>query len=322
MLISDFPFARLRRLRSSQWVRDLLAETHLNSKDLIYPLFIKSGYNIKEEISMMPGVFRYSVDEVLPVIQHALNLGIKVFAPFPCVDSNLKSIDGKEAFNPNNLLCNAIKKIKDKFGNSIGIISDVALDPYTSHGHDGIFKNGKILNDITIEALCKQALVQSAAGCDIIAPSDMMDGRIKNIRQALDSSQFEDVMILSYSAKYCSSLYTPFRDAISTNNLTIDKSSYQLDYRNSKEAMLEIAHDIKESADIIMIKPAMMYADIIKEASSRFDNPIFAYQVSGEYAMLCGNINNMLESLFALKRSGSTAIFTYAATQVAEIINY
>lgn len=320
----QFPELRLRRLRQSKSIRNLVAENHISPSQLVLPIFVKRGKDIKEGIASLPGIFRHSVDNVILLIGEALKLGIKSFALFPCVEQNLKSSGADEAYNPDNLICTAIKSIKDKFGSSVVIATDVALDPYAIDGHDGITEDGKVLNDETIEILCKQALVQAAAGSDIIAPSDMMDGRIANIRNALDIGDFEDVIILSYSAKYSSNLYFPFRDAVgSSTEKKIDKSTYQLDYRNSREAMREIELDIGECADIIMIKPATFYLDIIKEASGRFDIPIFAYQVSGEYQMLkqCGGNELLLESLIAIKRAGAMSIFTYGAIEIARMLN-
>jgi porphobilinogen synthase len=314
---------RIRRLRKNKIIRNLVAENYILPSQLILPIFVKDGKNIKEEIKSLPGIYRYSMDTIILFIQEAYKLGIKTFALFPYVDQNLKSENADEAYNPDNLICRTIKEIKNKFGDNVVIVTDVALDPYTIDGHDGLTEDNQILNDETIEVLCKQALVQAASGSDIIAPSDMMDGRVINIRNALDIASFSDVMILSYSAKYASNLYFPFRDAIGSTNGKIDKSSYQLDYRNSKEAIREVELDISECADIIMIKPATFYLDIIKEVSERFDIPVFAYQVSGEYQMFkqCGGIELLFESLVSIKRAGATSIITYGAIEIAKMLN-
>ena len=319
-----FPLIRHRRNRKDSWIRDLVAENHLRVDDLIWPIFVVDGKNIKEEIKTLPGVYRYSIDLAVEEIKNAKQLGIKAVAIFPVTDKSLKTEDGRESYNPNNLICNSIKKIKDTVVD-IGVICDVALDPYTSHGHDGVLNEVKnyVDNDQTIEILIKQALVQAEAGCDVIAPSDMMDGRILKIRQALERNNFINVNILAYSAKYASNFYGPFRDAVgSSTNLGIaDKKNYQMDFRNSKEALQEIASDIKEGADIVMIKPGMPYLDIVLQASKNFNVPIFVYQVSGEYAMLkfaaeqnCFSYEKaLIESLTSFKRAGASAILTYAA---------
>lgn len=317
-----FPNIRLRRLRYYPWIRDLVREHSLSVNDLILPLFVRSGNNIQESISTMPGCFRYSVDKLIPVVKHAYSLGIKFIALFPVVDDNLKDPQGSEAYNPDNLLCSAVKKIKSAVP-EIGIITDVALDPYTSHGHDGILEGGEILNDETIEILCRQALVQAAAGSEVVAPSDMMDGRVAKIRQALDNSNFYKVSILSYAVKYKSCLYSPFRDALKVkNNHKLDKSSYQMDVSNSTEALREVELDIKEGADMIIVKPGLFYLDIIRLIKSNFNIPIFAYQVSGEYSMLSNfqDQSIVLESLIAFKRAGACSILTYFALEVGEIL--
>jgi porphobilinogen synthase len=329
--VNMFPLTRFRRNRKACWVRDILAESNLTVNDLIWPVFIKAGEDQKEVISSLPGVSRYNVKELLLELQDARSLGIKAIALFPAIDNSLKTEDGRESYNPNNLVCSAIKKIKDKFPD-LGVICDVALDPYTTHGHDGLIcsKSNYVDNDKTIEILVKQALVQAEAGCDVVAPSDMMDGRILKIREALEKNNYKNTNILAYSAKYASNFYGPFRDAVcSAGNLgKSDKKNYQMDFRNAKEAMLEIQADIDEGADIIMVKPGMPYLDIIKQASMNFDVPVFAYQVSGEYAMLkfaalnnCFDFNQVLiESLYGFKRAGASAIFSYGAIEVAKYL--
>ena len=316
-----FPSVRLRRLRYSKILREVVSEHHLTVNDLILPFFVKSGRNSVEAIKSMLGIYRYSVDTLIPVVEKAYSLGIKMIALFPVIETSRKDEIGRECYNPDNLLCSAIREIKSALP-EIVIITDVALDPYTNHGHDGVFDGNEVLNDETIEILCKQALVQAAAGSDIIAPSDMMDGRVAGIRKALDNSCFEKVCILSYAVKYCSRLYAPFRDAVEVQNIKLDKSSYQIDVRNSMESFREIELDIKEGADILVIKPGMFYLDVIKSAAEKFNIPIFAYQVSGEYAMIRNFQDEeiILESLIAFKRAGARAILTYFALEVAEML--
>ena len=321
--MSQFPQVRLRRTRKNKVLRDLVAENAISASQLVLPLFVRGSEKHPSKVDSMDGVFRHSLDEICKTVEESMMCGIKSFAVFPFVDPSAKSADAKESYDPDNLVCKAIRKIKEKFGSDTVLIADVALDPYTIDGHDGITKDGVVLNDATLEVLCKQSLVLAASGADIIAPSDMMDGRIAAIRHALDIGNFYDVVILSYAAKYASCLYFPFRDAVGSGSAKkIDKSSYQLDFRNFKEAITEIEHDITESADIIMIKPATFYLDVIKEASQKFNKPIFAYQVSGEYQMFKkhGGIEMLLESLIAIKRAGATSILTYAAVEVAKFI--
>lgn len=321
-------FTRLRRSRKTDWSRNLFAETRLTAQDLILPLFVIEGKNIAQKIPHLPQVERLTIDLVVKKAKQAQSLGIPAVMLFPVIDQKLKTIDGKEAFNAKNLMCRAVQEIKKHVPN-IGVICDVALDPYTSHGHDGIIdKNGYVLNDETVALLCKQALVQAKAGCDIISPSDMMDGRVAAIRSTLDAAGFVDVAIMSYSAKYASNFYGPFRHAVgSAGNLKNgDKKTYQMDFHNSREAMREIEQDILEGADSIIIKPGLPYLDIIKEASQNFAVPLIAYQVSGEYAMLKFAAQNdsfdfmktMIESLIACKRAGCAAIISYAAIEVAQ----
>jgi porphobilinogen synthase len=303
----------------------MVSECHIKSSDLIYPLFVIEGVNQKTDISSMPGVSRFSMDLIVDQVKLAADLGIKAIALFPSIDSSLKNTEASEAFNPGNLVCRTIAAIK-KANLDVGVICDVALDPYTSHSHDGIMVGNVIENDISLEALCKQALVLAQAGADIVAPSDMMDGRILAIREMLERESFKDVGILSYSAKYASAFYGPFRDAVGSKvNLQFGKETYQMDPRNIKEAIREMQLDIAEGADMLMVKPGMPYLDVIKTATDIFDIPIFAYQVSGEYAMmkfasLAGAMNwekVIFESLVAFKRSGASGILTYAAIEVA-----
>ncbi len=319
-------FQRLRRNRKYSWLRDLLSENFINQSDLILPIFIIEGSNLKQEIKNLPDIYRFSIDLAVKQAQIAHQKGIKAIMIFPVVEKNLKTADGIEALNKNNLICRAVKEIK-KYCPEIGIICDVALDPYTLHGHDGVLdEKGDVANDKTVELLCKQALTQAAAGCDIIAPSDMMDGRVAAIRSALDREGFHKVVIMSYAAKYASNFYGPFRDAVgSSGNLQkADKKTYQMDFRNSREAIREILQDEKEGSDMLIIKPGMPYLDVICKASQHTNLPIIAYQVSGEYAMLKfaskhGALDykaSLHESLIAFKRAGACAIITYGALDV------
>jgi porphobilinogen synthase len=326
----SFPATRLRRTRMAPWCRELVREHRLHPSDLIWPVFIQEGKNTETPIASLPGVSRITLDILVEKATHAAELGIPAIALFPVIDDTLKSLNGDEAFFSENLVCRAIRVVKNALP-GIGVITDVALDPYTTHGQDGIIENGIVDNDKTIEALCKQALVQAAAGCDIVAPSDMMDGRIGAIRAALERDHHPNTLILSYSAKYASAQYGPFRDAVgSAKNLgAMDKKNYQMDPANSDEAMREIALDIAEGADIIMVKPGISYLDIVHRAATSFELPVFAYQVSGEYAMIKAAAANgwvdgnavMLEQLLSFKRAGARAIFTYAALDVAKQLN-
>ncbi|MDA9163815.1 porphobilinogen synthase [Rickettsiaceae bacterium] len=324
-----YPIVRLRRNRRTEWLRDLTSETKLAAENLILPIFVIEGENKREEISTMPGVFRQSIDQVLITAKQAEANGIKAIALFPSIDAELKSEDADEAYSLDNLICRTVRTIKNA-GLSIGVICDVALDPYTIHGHDGVLIDGDVDNDETIEALSNQALVLAKAGVDIVAPSDMMDGRIMAIREDLDNAGFMNVNILAYAAKYNSSFYGPFRDAVKSNkDKYLCKATYQMDVRNTKEAMREIEQDIEEGADMVMVKPGMPFLDIISEASQSFNTHIFAYQVSGEYAMIKFAAQNgaldwekaIIESLICFRRAGASAIFTYAALEVAEILN-
>ncbi len=325
IITGKYPNLRLRRNRKSDWTRRLVQENNLSVNDLILPVFVVDGKNKKESIKTMPEVYRYSVDKLPIIIDKAMKSKIPLVAIFPYTNSNLKNNFGHEALNENNLVCRAIRLIKNKYKNKIGIMCDVALDPYTSHGHDGLLSKGKILNDETVNILIKQSLLQAEMGCDVIAPSDMMDGRIGKIRKALDKKNLQDVQILSYAAKYASSFYGPFRDAVGSKNLLKgDKKTYQMDFSNNQEALREIALDIKEGADMVMVKPGMPYLDIIKSVKENFKIPVFAYQVSGEYSLIKNGINkkiinenSIIESLMAFKRAGASAIVTYFADKIA-----
>lgn len=327
-MTESFPRTRLRRNRKSAWIRDLTAQNMLSPSDLILPLFVIDGKNREEKILHLPGVSRLSIDLIVKKAKEARALGIPALMLFPVIDQKLKTADGREATNEKNLICRAIAAIKNSVP-EIGVIADVALDPYTSHGHDGIVdKGGYVVNDDTVAILCEQALVQAQAGCDIIAPSDMMDGRIGVIRDALDDQSFVDVSIMSYAVKYASSFYGPFRHAVgSASNLKYsDKKTYQMDFRNSDEALREIALDVSEGADLIIVKPGMPYLDMVLRASQNFKLPIISYQVSGEYAMLKFAAEKnafdfdaaLFESLMAFKRAGSSAIISYGAIEAAK----
>ena len=328
MIVGKYPSLRLRRNRKSSWTRKLIQENTLSPNDFILPIFLIDGVNKKQHIKSMPGVYRYSVDRIGQIIDKAISKGIPMVALFPNTKKSLKNELGSEALNENNLVCRASRMIKKKYKNQIGIMCDVALDPYTSHGHDGLIKSNKILNDETIQVLINQSLLQAEMGCDVLAPSDMMDGRIGKIRKAIDQNNLQDVQILSYAAKYASSFYGPFRDAVgSKSSLKGDKKTYQMDFRNSDEALREVALDIKEGADMVMVKPGMPYLDIIKSIKEKFKIPVFAYQVSGEYSLIENAINKNLvnkdavyESLVSFKRAGANAIVSYYADRIDKII--
>jgi porphobilinogen synthase len=327
----QFPLTRLRRLRRNEWSRRLVAEHRLSVDDLIWPLFVIEGRNGRQAVASMPGVERLTVDLLIDAVGTAVELGIPAVAIFPITEPAKKTPDGAEAVNPDNLICRAVRAVKQAHGNSIGVICDVALDPFTSHGHDGLVRDGYVVNDETITVLCQQAMVQAAAGCDVIAPSDMMDGRVGAIRRALDEAGFERVAILAYAAKYASAFYGPFRDAVgSAANLgSGDKKSYQMNAANSAEALREVALDIAEGADIVMVKPGLPYLDVVRRVKETFGVPTFAYQVSGEYAMLVAAAANgwldgdsaMLENLLAFKRAGADGILTYFAPQAARLLS-
>ena len=330
MITGKYPNLRLRRSRKESWSRRLIQENTLSASDFILPIFIIDGLNKREQIASMPGVYRYAIDRLAQVVDRAVKKEIPMVALFPKIKKNLKNEMGTEALNENNLVCKAILEIKKKYKNQIGIMCDVALDPYTSHGHDGLIKSNQIINDETIEVLINQSLLQAEMGCDVLAPSDMMDGRIGKIRIALENSNYKDVQILSYAAKYASSFYGPFRDAVgSKKSLKGDKKTYQMDFRNSDEALREIALDIKEGADMIMVKPGLPYLDIIKSIKEKFKIPVFAYQVSGEYSLISNAIQKKLidkhaiyESLVGFKRAGANAIVSYYADRIDEILKY
>jgi porphobilinogen synthase len=325
--IGKYPTTRLRRNRKNDWSRRLVQDNSLSTNDLIWPIFIKEGKNIKEPIKSMPGVYRYSIDKVEKLIERALSKKIPMVALFPAISTNKKNLLGTEALNKNNLICKTLKLIKKNY-KDIGIMCDVALDPYTSHGHDGVLKKNYVDNEETIKILIKQSILQADMGCDVIAPSDMMDGRIGEIRKALDNKGHKLVQILSYAVKYASNFYGPFRDAVgSKKSLKGDKKNYQMDYKNSNEAIREVALDIKEGADFVMVKPGMPYLDIIKLVKDNFKIPVFAYQVSGEYSLIQNAIINktlnedaILESLMSFKRAGANAIVTYYADYIADKI--
>ena len=325
-LIGSYPNTRLRRNRKTDWSRRLVSENTLSANDLIWPIFLTDGKNQKNQISTMPGVYRYSVDKLEKIVEKALKLKLPLLALFPHTKKKNKDNKGSEALNENNLVCRAVRHIKKKFKSDIGIMCDVALDPYTSHGHDGLIKKNYVQNDETVEILVKQALLLAEMGCDVIAPSDMMDGRIGKIRKALDKNNFQLVQILSYAVKYASNFYGPFRDAIgSKKSLKSDKKNYQMNFFNQKEALREVALDIKEGADFVIVKPGMPYLDIIKLVSDTFKIPVFAYQVSGEYSLIKNGIkkkiiseNAIEESLMSFKRAGASAIVTYFADYIAQ----
>lgn len=326
---ASFPRTRLRRNRNSEWSRRLVCENHLSVDDLVWPIFVLDGKNRREPVASMPGVDRLSIDLLVDAVGEAYDLGIPAVEIFPYTDDDLKTPCAKEALNPENLVCRAVRAIRAKYPN-IGIITDIALDPYNSDGHDGILKDGIVLNDASVEILCKQAIVQAEAGCDIVAPSDMMDGRMGAIRDALDGAGFENVQTISYAAKYASAFYGPFRDAVgSANSLgTSDKKTYQMDPANTDEAIREVALDVSEGADMFMIKPGMPYLDIVHRVKESFGAPVAVYHVSGEYAMLKAAVGNgwldndraVLESLLCFKRAGADFIFTYCAVEAAKLL--
>lgn len=327
-ITAAYPAARPRRLRATPWVRDLVRENRLTPADLLWPIFVRDGENEREPISTMAGVDRLSVDLAAKAAVEAQAMGIPVIALFPYTDPALRDETGSEAHNANNLVCRAVRAIKEA-APDIGVMCDVALDPYTSHGHDGLMGDGEILNDETLDALVGQALVQADAGCDIIAPSDMMDGRVGAIRAALEGAGHKNVQIMSYAAKYASAFYGPFRDAVgSSTALKGDKRTYQMDPANAEEALREVAMDIAEGADMVMVKPGMPYLDIVRQVKDRFQMPTFAYQVSGEYAMIKNAIDAglfdedraILESLMSFKRAGCNGVLTYFAPQAAKLL--
>ena len=328
-IFRKYPSTRLRRLRKNLNLIELVSETNLTSKDLIQPIFIKENFEGKEEIESMPGIFRFGLNHVLSEIEELINAGINAIAVFPVIESSKKDEKGSEALNKSNFIAHSINKIKQEFPELI-LIADVALDPYTDHGHDGILINNEVANDETVEVLIEQSILLAEAGADIIAPSDMMDGRIGLIRDSLEKQNLKDTILLSYAAKYNSKFYGPFRDAVnSASNLgNSSKSSYQMNISNKNEALHEAALDINEGADIVMVKPAMPYLDVIQSIKKEFKVPTFAYQVSGEFSMLKNAINHgwldkevMLESLVSIKRAGADAILSYVAKEISKEIN-
>lgn len=324
--IGSYPSTRLRRLRQSNWILDMVREHDLTVRDLILPVFVCLP-DMPRTIESLPGIKRYSLDELPEYIERVSCLGILAIALFPVVPTSLKTLDAQEAINPDNLMCQAIRLIK-KTAPHMGIIADVALDPYTPHGHDGLLRDGQIVNDETIDVLCQQAHVLAMAGVDVVAPSDMMDGRIGRIRSTLDAKGYTQTLIMSYSVKYASAFYGPFRQAVDAKPLSglSDKRSYQIDPLNTQQALREVAQDVEEGADMVIIKPGLPYLDIIHQTSQRFPVPVFAYQVSGEYAMLKAAAQNgwlderraILESLMAFKRAGARGILTYGAMEAAQ----
>ncbi len=329
--MSSYPATRLRRTRASAWSRALHRETILTPADLIWPLFVTEGQGVEDPIGSLPGVSRWSVDGIAARAREAVSLGIPCLALFPNTPADLRSEDGKEALNPDNLMCRAIKAIKDACGDDIGVLTDVALDPYTSHGQDGLVDDrGYVLNDATVDVLVGQSLNQAAAGADVIAPSDMMDGRIGAIRDALEQGGHVNVQIMSYAAKYASAFYGPFRDAVGSRGLLKgDKKTYQMDPANAEEALREVELDLAEGADSVMVKPGLPYLDIVRRVKEAFEVPVFAYQVSGEYAMIehaaaagAGDRDALvLETLLAFKRAGCSGVLTYHAAHAARLLN-
>lgn len=328
--LGSFPHTRMRRIRREDWSRRFTRENSLSVDDLIWPLFVCEGQGCHEAIASMPGVERLAVDLVVEAVGEAIELGIPAVALFPATPQSKKTAECEEAVNPENLICRAVRAVKQSHGGKIGVICDVALDPYSSHGQDGLVRDGYVVNDETVEMLCRQAVVQAEAGCDVIAPSDMMDGRVGAVRKALDGAGFAHVQIMAYAAKYASAFYGPFRDAVgSAGNLGGgDKRTYQMDPANGNEALREVALDIAEGADSVMVKPGMPYLDIVRRVKDTFGVPTFAYQVSGEYAMLCAAAEKgwldrdkvMLESLLSFKRAGADGVLTYFARDVAKLL--
>lgn len=329
--MSSYPATRLRRTRASAWSRALHRETVLTPADLIWPLFVTEGSGVEDPIASLPGVSRWSVDRIAARAREAVALGIPCLALFPNTQAERRSEDGAEALNPDNLMCRAIRAIKDSCGEDIGVLTDVALDPYTSHGQDGLVDGaGYVLNDATVDVLVGQSLNQAAAGADVIAPSDMMDGRIGAIRDALESAGHANVQIMSYAAKYASAFYGPFRDAVGSRGLLKgDKKTYQMDPANAEEALREVELDLAEGADSVMVKPGLPYLDIVRRVKDAFEVPVFAYQVSGEYAMIehaaaagAGDRDALvLETLLAFKRAGCSGVLTYHAAHAARLLN-
>ena len=328
MITGKYPSLRLRRSRKEIWSRRLIQENTLSSSDFILPIFIIDGSNKKQEITTMPGVYRYTINRLSQIVDKAIKIGIPMVALFPKTKDSKKNELGTESLNEKNLVCKAILEIKKRYKNQIGVMCDVALDPYTSHGHDGLLRSGYVLNDETNKILIDQSILQAQMGCDVLAPSDMMDGRIGLIRKSLDKNGYHLTQILSYAVKYASSFYGPFRDAVGSRDLLQgDKKNYQMDFRNTDEAIREVALDIKEGTDMVMVKPGLPYLDIIKTIKENFKIPVMAYQVSGEYSILENSINKglvdkkaILESLIAFKRAGANAIISYYADRLDKIL--
>ena len=328
MITGKYPGLRLRRSRKNDWSRRLIEENNLSPSDFILPIFLIDGKNKKQPIKSMPGVYRYTLDKLSGLVDKAIKNQLPMVALFPYTEKRKKNNLGTEALNEDNLVCKAIQLIKKKYKNQIGIMTDVALDPYTSHGHDGLLKSGYVLNDETVSILINQSLLQAQMGCDVLAPSDMMDGRIGEIRKALDKNGYKMTQILSYAVKYASSFYGPFRDAVGSRGLLKgDKKNYQMDFKNSDEALREVALDIKEGADMVMVKPGLPYLDIIKLIKDNFKIPVMAYQVSGEYSLLANAVekglvdnNVIIESLIGFKRAGANAIVSYYADRLDKIL--
>ena len=328
MITGKYPGLRLRRSRKNDWSRRLIEENNLSPSDFILPIFLIDGKNKKQPIKSMPGVYRYTLDKLSGLVDKAIKNQLPMVALFPYTEKRKKNHLGTEALNEDNLVCKAIQLIKKKYKNQIGIMTDVALDPYTSHGHDGLLKSGYVLNDETVSILVNQSLLQAQMGCDVLAPSDMMDGRIGEIRKTLDKNGYKMTQILSYAVKYASSFYGPFRDAVGSRGLLKgDKKNYQMDFKNSDEALREVALDIKEGADMVMVKPGLPYLDIIKLIKDNFKIPVMAYQVSGEYSLLANAVekglvdnNVIIESLIGFKRAGANAIVSYYADRLDKIL--
>ncbi len=328
MITGKYPSLRLRRSRKYSWSRKLVQENNLSSNDLIYPIFLIEGKNRKQPIRSMPGIYRYSLDKLGGIINQVIKNDIPMVALFPSTPNIKKDKFGNEALNENNLVCRALRFIKSRFKNNIGVMCDVALDPYTSHGHDGLIRNNYVVNDETVNILVKQSLLQAQMGCDVIAPSDMMDGRIGKIRKSLDKNKYQDVQIISYAVKYASNFYGPFRNAVGSNKtLKSDKKNYQMDFSNSNESIREVALDIKEGADMVMVKPGLPYLDIIQKIKENFKIPVLAYQVSGEYSLIKNGIRDkiinedaIIESLMSFKRAGASSIVSYFALDIAKKI--
>lgn len=327
MTVGSFPETRLRRNRADTWTRRLVAETKLSVDDLIWPVFVRSGARETEEVTSMPGAERVTLDRLAAHVEKAAELGIPMVALFPATPPELKDADGTEALNPGNLICQAARLLKREFP-EVGLLGDVALDLYTTHGHDGVLRNGQVANDESVVVLARQAVVQAEAGIDVVGPSDMMDGRVGAIRSALDAAGLESTRIMSYAAKYASAFYGPYRDAVQSAYLNGDKKTYQMDPANSEEALREVEQDLLEGADMVMVKPGMPYLDVVRRVRDHFGVPTFAYQVSGEYAMIMAAVQNgwldhdraMMESLLCFKRAGASGVLTYFAVKAARLL--